>query len=535
MNDKPNSIFKGYISEEGKRKYSIRVGVICGLMPVLQVIVPYLLIIPMMISMNPGGTSSWRTRSIHKSVLWQGAIWFVSEPVKWRESEVNPALMKLSLDWKQEPVKVAELPGLRPWLFVNQGKLWILSATHAGFFDGDTVVMKPVMEPLENISRPFLYDQKPTVLGAAPDGIYLAALEDGGWTKKYRLAPSPDDSFFTVDNYEPISSPSGIYIFHKLPGALLYRKDLSLPRERKAWDEAGPLDYLYYYPTVIGDEPAIFTVYHQKLTDTDLLTGLRLRGGTWRAIFSCETHSTLRFAVFPSNTGSFFVITEDSDGNLITFTAKDGRMEQYRVYRSRPAFPVFSILLFVCSYGLMLLAPLALVLLVAWMMRKYRTRQYEFEGQTRNFATVTRRSFAYLIDSLIISVPPIAAWIVIMWNVIRATAAEQYNGTSVLPLMLGGIMASIVLMLAGLVLFSYLEGKYGQTPGKRILRIKTLGTELIPCGFGRAILRNLLLLADGFWNGLVGIALIAYSENWQRVGDLAARTIVVDVSGEDGI
>ncbi len=32
---------------------------------------------------------------------------------------------------------------------------------------------------------------------------------------------------------------------------------------------------------------------------------------------------------------------------------------------------------------------------------------------------------------------------------------------------------------------------------------------------------------DGFFNFLVGVLLVALTENWQRLGDLAARTIVV--------
>jgi uncharacterized RDD family membrane protein YckC len=42
-------------------------------------------------------------------------------------------------------------------------------------------------------------------------------------------------------------------------------------------------------------------------------------------------------------------------------------------------------------------------------------------------------------------------------------------------------------------------------------------------------MRNALKLVDGFFNFLVGILLVAFTPEWQRVGDLAARTIVVRV------
>ena len=78
-----------------------------------------------------------------------------------------------------------------------------------------------------------------------------------------------------------------------------------------------------------------------------------------------------------------------------------------------------------------------------------------------------------------------------------------------------------------LVAYSYLEGRFGKTPGKWLVGIRVLGTDLRPCGFGRALLRNLLTFVDGFFNFLVGVLLVALTENWQRLGDLAARTIVV--------
>ena len=94
---------------------------------------------------------------------------------------------------------------------------------------------------------------------------------------------------------------------------------------------------------------------------------------------------------------------------------------------------------------------------------------------------------------------------------------------TLIPLMIGGMLW----LLAGVLLFSWLEGKYGATPGKYIFGIRVLGTDLRPCGFFRALIRNILKLIDSFFNFLVGVTTIALTENWQRIGDLAARTIVV--------
>ena len=80
--------------------------------------------------------------------------------------------------------------------------------------------------------------------------------------------------------------------------------------------------------------------------------------------------------------------------------------------------------------------------------------------------------------------------------------------------------------------FSILEGKLGRTPGKWLTGIRVLGMDLQPCGIGRGLLRNLLKVVDGFFNFMVGIMVVALSENWQRVGDMASRTVVVRVDSK---
>jgi uncharacterized RDD family membrane protein YckC len=79
-----------------------------------------------------------------------------------------------------------------------------------------------------------------------------------------------------------------------------------------------------------------------------------------------------------------------------------------------------------------------------------------------------------------------------------------------------------------MLLFGVLEGITGATPGKWIAGIRVVGADdLKPCGAGRGILRKLLLIADGFFNGLVGLLVCAFNDKRQRVGDLVAKTVVV--------
>ncbi len=83
--------------------------------------------------------------------------------------------------------------------------------------------------------------------------------------------------------------------------------------------------------------------------------------------------------------------------------------------------------------------------------------------------------------------------------------------------------------LFGLLYFTYFEGTTGQTPGKSIVKIRTVDAKTLkPLDFARAFVRNLLRIIDALpFLYLLGVILIATNEKRQRIGDMAADSIVV--------
>jgi len=80
-----------------------------------------------------------------------------------------------------------------------------------------------------------------------------------------------------------------------------------------------------------------------------------------------------------------------------------------------------------------------------------------------------------------------------------------------------------------LLLFPLPEGFKGQTLGKRLFRIRVLSHDHSTASYGQCFVRHLLDIID--WLPFFGVAgLIAASINKknQRIGDLLAKTIVVD-------
>jgi len=106
-----------------------------------------------------------------------------------------------------------------------------------------------------------------------------------------------------------------------------------------------------------------------------------------------------------------------------------------------------------------------------------------------------------------------------------AGSNEDDSGFS---LNLSGLPALIYFIIV-LGYYFLLEMSGGQTIGKKVMGIKVVAVDgvLTP---GKVIIRTLLRIVDGlplFY--LIGIIVIATSQRKQRIGDMAAGTIVVKV------
>jgi uncharacterized RDD family membrane protein YckC len=69
----------------------------------------------------------------------------------------------------------------------------------------------------------------------------------------------------------------------------------------------------------------------------------------------------------------------------------------------------------------------------------------------------------------------------------------------------------------------------GQTWGMRAVGISVLSADGAPASIGQLIGRALLLVVDTLAGGLVGLVTMLISERHQRLGDMAARTVVCRV------
>jgi uncharacterized RDD family membrane protein YckC len=89
--------------------------------------------------------------------------------------------------------------------------------------------------------------------------------------------------------------------------------------------------------------------------------------------------------------------------------------------------------------------------------------------------------------------------------------------------------ATLLTWLLWLLYFTYFESTTGQTLGKQIMNIRVVDeVTLQHLDFARSLVRNILRIIDWLpFFYLIGLLLIATNQKKQRIGDMAARSIVV--------
>lgn len=135
------------------------------------------------------------------------------------------------------------------------------------------------------------------------------------------------------------------------------------------------------------------------------------------------------------------------------------------------------------------------------------------------------RSLAYLIDLL---------WMLLMF-LILGVIAEILD--SVLGAQIGFGATALLYFTAYWGYHVYFEaGKHAATPGKRAMKLRVVSETGGPANLGAIMLRNLTRGADILpFAYFTGLLCCLFTRRFQRLGDLAARTLVVYTTPAEGL
>jgi uncharacterized RDD family membrane protein YckC len=123
---------------------------------------------------------------------------------------------------------------------------------------------------------------------------------------------------------------------------------------------------------------------------------------------------------------------------------------------------------------------------------------------------VLKRAIALIIDMIVVGVP-------------LGLASTMMMGSPEDP----SILPILILSLVGIAYFIVLEKVKGQTVGKMVMSLKVVKKDGSAMDWQASVIRNLLRIVDGQFAYLLGAIIIMVSKSKQRLGDMAASTIVV--------
>ena len=126
---------------------------------------------------------------------------------------------------------------------------------------------------------------------------------------------------------------------------------------------------------------------------------------------------------------------------------------------------------------------------------------------------VGRRAVAIIIDSVLL--------FIVGYAIAFATGQATSDGFNV-----HGAPAFLWLAI-GLAYYIVMEATSGATLGKKAMGLKVVKQSGEPLDWQASIVRNIMRIIDGFFFYLVGAIAVWVSKSRQRLGDMAAHTIVV--------
>jgi uncharacterized RDD family membrane protein YckC len=426
-----------------------------------------------------------------------------------------------------QTTRVAELPRGDLMIIPTRAAVWLVASDEVHRVQGNrTTVFRPPQE-LVWYSAPHAVEGLPAVLDwEFRDSMVLKVLEGGSWVKRGSIDLSPVPSTI-ADDFDVVIDRQGVYHLFCLYGQRIHYTSTRLgsklaPPTR--WRSLGELRGVRRWDgSVFAGHPALITVGQSPMGYPRVVARSH-DGSEWRELLS-DTSQFVHIAKGePAADGGLTVAAAGGFGTLDTWkVSPTGEVRRVRLGKQPLwASPTGIITM---SLPLYLIAALALpAAAIGWVwVRRYRHVMVRVGGSGR-YASLTRRALARGVDLCILVAPFLSAIVLFVLGVVDSGVLERHP----MLLSVGAMVASLLWYLPVVLMLSWLEGRWGKTPGKWLLSIRTVGTDLRPCGFWRAILRNLLLLADGFGAFVVGLTCAMLTQRLQRVGDIAASTVVLD-------
>lgn len=509
MSNGPSS-HTGFRSEEDKRRFFTIAGILGVAFFVLQFVGPMLAVLVAMPTFFL--TGAFTDLEATGAARHRGNIYLVEKTLEMGDEVETSRLVRVEDD---AIAGVADLDGWEPMLLGDEEHLWLVGASQVARLVDGSVESVEVREPLGDLCRPFFLNGRLTVVENRPDGGRVMSWTGDGWEA---IRPLPQARGRC--GFQPVPVGDAIWLFRR-DGNTLYVQDASEtePEWRVVLSEPDQ-----WFAFSFAGKPAVASTRRGRGFGVVVY-----EDGRWQPMGDDDgrggSGTVGRYdglSVFPTSDDSLTVVTAGFPGRMTIRDWTRGELGEPRRFGGGFPFPPHMMLVMTLPHLATVLLSLLLAVILSVLMRTHRVTTYEHDGSVVAYASLVRRALAQIADGAIAFLP----LSYVFWAMF-GTFTDFFERGPDLRLFFAGFAFTVLWSLTVFVIFSFTEGRFGLTPGKWITGIRVVGTDLIPCGFARGLLRNLLKFADGFFNYLVGILLIAFTPEWQRIGDMASRTIVI--------
>lgn len=514
------------------------------------------------------------------AVLWKGRIWYEVLRIGPNNSANLATLTSFSPEKGDIKESSFRVPFPLTGILAQGERLWAIAPNSVTRIEREESVEIKPKRLLGRTSEPFLYEDQLAMLDLATSPRpQLLVLRDGEWTEagsinipfsyatstvngKTILVPVRASSLVgsSMMDVKVVSHDGQLHLFASEGSSVAYHAGLDLapasalaPENEKRyvdlsdlaeWESVcatarivgrgGKKDWkvgiLNGEPIVIAAGTAVTNPFQNST-----LVAYRRRNGEWQKVAEQSTPALMNLLAV-SDDQSMYVAGQSLAQTLRLHTLTETELKRTGTVLKAPvaAFQEPAqrwawIYQWVYWPSLLILA-----MSLSHLMSVYLGSQYQFGMTTVELASVTRRGIARLIDLMVFWLPNYGLTVAFGMGSQEQVAENMDN---LFDSGMGGLMVRLVWLVLSfvisgllfLIINSVLQGRWGITLGKWICGIRTVRSTLRPCGFFRALFRELLILADTlFGTTMIPVTIVmALSNNRERIGDLMADTIVI--------
>ncbi|MCK9459434.1 MAG: RDD family protein [Proteobacteria bacterium] len=536
---------RGFASRAGKRAVLRAVLIVGGALVAIQIVLPLVSMVAMLRTVFDGFGQTVRVDP-ERGALWRGSLWLVetTETLSLGRSSLDapPEVRSRLLEWspkaKGEP-ELAPLHDVDDARLVAAGDaLWAIGRTRFVKMTRAGIEQKAIATELETRFSALYSDRGgPAAIGTMGDAVLdvYSLGEDGAWRPASEGGAASVVGAWTNSDVvgkvvvlpPPDGDPGGSLVVGLCPDGIAVERLAGFAAIPCAdWTPVGARGAAITAWTAarVAGRVAVFTAQVDGLDF--LVEGFAADDrGAWSRFFETRAGMVSSLAAFDLGDGRRFLLAIEGMPGSVTVHEIAGAEIAGTTKLTTSAEAEKMRKVNALSWGSNLaavLTPFALLLALAGLLRRHRIAEYAFGGRAASFAPLWRRCLAGGIDVLL-AYGPLTAVLVGAF----VLSDMQEEGAVGMLRWMGWIGLASLWSVLWLFALAYTEGRFGSSPGKRLTGLRVLGVDLAPCGFGRALLRNVIELVDAVFGYAVGIALVALTPNQQRLGDLAARTIVV--------